>query len=97
MAVSTERRRAHVVLPTALLREIDARVGPRQRSEFIQEAIENELRRLRRIEAFERAVATPTLGIPEWETSESTAAWVRELRQEWEERQQAIDSHIESS
>ena len=89
MAVSTERRRAHVVLPTALLNEIDARVGPRQRSEFIQEAIENELRRLRRIESFEQAVATPTEGIPDWEYTESTAEWLRALRQESESARQS--------
>ena len=86
MAVSTARRRAHVVLPDALLREIDARVGQRKRSEFIQVAIENQLNILRRVEAFERATATPTLGIPEWETSESAAEWVRTMRRESDER-----------
>jgi hypothetical protein len=82
MAVSTDRRRAHVVLPDALLREIDARVGQRKRSEFIQQAIEEKLNVLRRVEAFRRVVGSVGDGdIPEWETRESTEAWLRELRQ----------------
>ena len=85
MTVSMERRRAHVVMPDILLREIDARVGPRRRSEFIQEAIEEKLGRLRRVEAFERVVGSVADGdIPEWETHESTAEWLRALREEWE-------------
>lgn len=85
MAVSTGRRRAHVVMPDDLLREIDARVGQRKRSEFIQEAIEEKLGRLRRVEAFERVVGSVVDGdIPEWETRESTAEWLRALREEWE-------------
>jgi Arc/MetJ-type ribon-helix-helix transcriptional regulator len=85
MAVSTGRRRAHVVMPENLLQEIDARVGQRRRSEFIQEAIEEKLQRLRRVEAFERVVGSVADGeIPEWETRESTDAWLDELRREWD-------------
>jgi hypothetical protein len=86
MAASTERRRAHIVLPGALLREIDALVGQRGRSRFFEEAASEKLQRLRRVAAFERATSVPTVGIPEWETKESAAEWVRELRQEWDER-----------
>ena len=87
MAVPTERRRAHVVLPSDLVCDIDERVGQRRRSEFIQEAIEEKLNRLRRVEAFQRVVGSIGDGeIPEWETRESTSAWVRELREEWDER-----------
>lgn len=82
MATNTGRRRAHVVLPDTLLQEVDARVGQRRRSEFIQQAIEEKLNVLRRVEAFEHAIATPTVGIPEWETPESTAAWVRQIRRD---------------
>ena len=85
MGLSTGRRRAHVVMPSELLREIDARVGQRKRSEFILEAIEEKLNRLRRVEAFERVVGSVADGdIPEWETRESTADWLRALREEWE-------------
>lgn len=84
MAVSANRRRAHVVMPEDLLQEIDARVGQRHRSEFIQEAIAEKLQRLRRVEAFERVVGSVAEGeIPEWETRESTDEWLRELRRGW--------------
>jgi hypothetical protein len=97
MATSTERRRAHVVMSADLVREIDALVGRRGRSQFIEEAATERLQRLRRVAAFEHAMATPTEGIPEWETKESTAEWVRSLRQEWEtRRQRAAPSAIES-
>jgi Arc/MetJ-type ribon-helix-helix transcriptional regulator len=85
MAIATRRRRAHVVMPDDLLQQIDARVGQRRRSEFIQDAVEEKLNRLRRIEAFERVVGSVADGeIPEWETRESTDEWLRELRQGWE-------------
>ena len=81
MAVPTERRRAHVVLPNDLVREIDERVGQRRRSEFFQEAIEEKLNRLQRLEAFERVVGSIGDGdIPEWDTPESAAQWVQDLR-----------------
>lgn len=80
MTASSERRRAHVMMPGDLLRMIDSRVGQRKRSEFIQEAIEEKLNRLRRVEAFERVVGSVADGdIPEWETRESTAEWLRAL------------------
>lgn len=81
MVVSTERRRAHVVLPSDLICEIDERVGQRRRSKFIQEAIEEKLHRLRRVEAFKRVVGSVADGeIPEWDTPEATAQWVHDLR-----------------
>ena len=85
MTVPSERRRAHVVIPSDLLQEIDVRVGQRKRSEFIQEAIEEKLGRMRRVEAFERVVGSVADGdIPEWETRESTAEWLRAIRQDRE-------------
>ena len=81
MAVTAKRRRAHVVLPDELLREIDARVGQRHRSEFIQEAIAEKLNYLARIEAFRRVAGSIADGeVPEWDTRESTEKWLRELR-----------------
>lgn len=77
----TNRRRAHVVLPDELLREIDARVGQRKRSEFIQEAIEEKLRRQKmQTTLAEMAGSLAGVDIPGWETPEAAAEWVRALR-----------------
>lgn len=81
MAATTQRRRAHVVLPDVLLREVDARVGQRSRSEFIQGAIEEKLARLCRVEAFERVVGSlKDVETPGWETPEAAAQWVHDVR-----------------
>lgn len=92
MTVSTDRRRAHVTMPVELVEEIDALVGRRGRSRFLEEAAAEKLQILRRVAAFEHAIATPTDTIPEWDTRESTAEWVRELREGWEERLQRVYS-----
>jgi metal-responsive CopG/Arc/MetJ family transcriptional regulator len=83
MVVSSQRRRVHVVMSTDLLREIDALVGRRRRSQFIQEAIEEKLNWLRRVEAFDRVVGSiPNSYVPEWETPELQADWRGAQRQE---------------
>jgi hypothetical protein len=43
--------RAHVVIPTELVKAIDHTVGSRRRSQFIVAAAEKELLRIRQIEA----------------------------------------------
>jgi Arc/MetJ-type ribon-helix-helix transcriptional regulator len=91
MGVSSGRRRAHVVMSNDLLQQIDSRVGQRKRSEFIQEAIEEKLGRLRRVEAFERVVGAGADGdVPEWETRESTAEWLQTLPQNREADNPAV-------
>jgi hypothetical protein len=71
------------VLPEELLRDIDARVGQRKRNEFIQEAIQEKLNSLERIVAFRRVAGSIADGeVPEWDTPESTAEWLRALREE---------------
>ncbi len=55
MGTTTERhRQAHVVLGDALIRAVDAQVGQHRRSRFIEEAVEEKLRRSRRVEALKR-------------------------------------------
>jgi hypothetical protein len=76
MPVSSGRRKACVVLFIELVRESDALVGAAG-VDFSRMR-----QRLCRVAAFERAIATPTEGIPEWKTRESAEAWVRELREE---------------
>lgn len=61
--------------------EIDARVGQRKCSEFIQKAIEEKLRREKLLESLD-AMAGSLAGydIPGWESSAVAAEWVRALR-----------------
>ncbi len=81
MVTDTRQRRAHIVMPAELVEEIDAQVGPRRRSRFVQEAVEEKLRRQRRIEAFDGVVGSlKDVDIPGWETPEAAAQWVHDLR-----------------
>lgn len=82
MATETKaQRRAHVVLPQEMVERVDLLVGPRGRSRFIAEAVEQELRRRDRVEALaEFAGSLRDDAVPEWETAESTYQWVRQQR-----------------
>jgi hypothetical protein len=82
-----EVRRAHVVVPQDLLKEVDALVGPRGRSEFFVGAAREKLarERLRKV-AHEMVGSLKDRDIPGWETPESAAAWVQSLRTESDER-----------
>lgn len=78
---ATRRRRAHIVIPEEVVAEVDALVGPRKRSKFVQEAVEEKLKRASRVDAFKRfAGSLADVDTPGWETSESTARWVRAMR-----------------
>lgn len=71
--------RTHVVMPAEMVKEIDEVFGGRNRSRFIVEAVEKELRRLklrRSLDAFQMEDGE----FPPWDTTESTIEWVRELR-----------------
>jgi hypothetical protein len=46
-------QRAHVVIPTELVKEIDDVVGQRKRSQFLVAAAERELQRLKQLAAIE--------------------------------------------
>jgi len=75
--------RTHVILPEALLAEIDALVGARKRSAFLAEVAARELRRRRLLAILDR-------DIPAWnpadhgdiDKSGGAAGWVRKLRRE---------------
>jgi hypothetical protein len=85
--------RAHVILPEDLIDEIDRRVGRRKRSQFISDTLDAELRRLRRIEAARDAGGSlRDVDVPGWESAESTAAWVRQLRQQSDDSNAATRS-----
>ena len=83
-------KRAHIVLPDDLLREIDSLVGPRGRSAFLVETARTEVRRQKLLQFLEgkgpkrrgsvwRAEDHPGL-------AEDAGMWVRKLRAESEER-----------
>ncbi|HWF11850.1 MAG TPA: hypothetical protein VG297_25455 [Bryobacteraceae bacterium] len=73
--------RTHIVIPEPIVNEIDRLVGKRRRSEFIVQAAERELLRLRQIRALEKIGGA-------WKDREhpelkgGAARWVSELRKE---------------
>ena len=73
--------RTHVVLPDDLVAAIDGLVGPGKRSRFIEDAVKEQVRKQRLLKAIDESFGTVN-GIPEWETSESTAQWVHDTRQQ---------------
>lgn len=74
-------RRAHILLPDDLVREIDSLVGPRGRSAFLVETARNEVRRHRLLQFLQSKD-------PAWkdkdhpELADGTGNWVRKLRAE---------------
>lgn len=78
-------RRAHVLLPEDLLREIDSLVGPRGRSSFLVETARNEVRRQKLLQFLEsKAPAWKDKDHPE--LAGGAGAWMRRLRSESEAR-----------
>ena len=75
--------RTNLLLPEALVKEVDHFAGPRGRSRFVAEALEAKLKRERLREAIRS-----TAGIlkaedyPYWATSEDVVEWVRAGRAE---------------
>lgn len=84
MATTVKVKRTHVVLPDDLVAKIDAQVGPRGRSAFLADAARMKLDRDERLRIFDKTVGfLKDNHIPEWDTRESAAKWVHDLRQEW--------------
>jgi hypothetical protein len=78
-------KRAHVLLPEDLLREIDALVGPRGRSSFLVETAREEVRRQKLLHFLGgKDSAWKTKDHPE--LAGGAASWVRKLRTESEGR-----------
>ena len=81
-------KRAHVLLPEDLLREIDSLVGPRGRSSFLVETARQEVRRQKQLTFLESRN-------PVWkdkdhpELADGPAAWVRRLRAQSESRSES--------
>ncbi len=80
-----KRQRTHILLPQALLRDIDRMVGPRGRSAFLVETAQEEVKRRKLLQFLENDE-------PAWEDGDhpeisgGSAAWVQELRKESDDR-----------
>lgn len=73
--------RTHIHLPDELVFQVDSRVGHRNRSRFICEAIAEKLRRHEQLERLDQAIGEfAEVDVPGWETEESTLGWVRAQR-----------------
>jgi hypothetical protein len=78
-------RRAHIILPEELVEEIDQPVGRRGRSGFITRAATAELKRVRQLNALQKAAGS-------WkdknhpELAAGAASWISNLRKESDER-----------
>jgi hypothetical protein len=78
-------KRAHIVLPMDLVKEIDEIAGSRGRSAFLVDLARREIKRRRLLRVFERDE-------PIWrdedhpELQQGAAEWVRKMRQESESR-----------
>jgi hypothetical protein len=76
-------KRAHILLPEDLLREIDTLVGPRGRSAFLVETARNEVRRHRLLQFLQsKDLAWKDEDHPELAARSGT--WVRKVRAESE-------------
>jgi Arc/MetJ-type ribon-helix-helix transcriptional regulator len=70
-------------LPRDLVSELDAIVGPRNRSAFVEEAIRYRLRREKLRQAIQQtAGAWKGKGPAEWDEQDGVVGWVRGLRAE---------------
>jgi hypothetical protein len=78
-------KRAHILLPHDLVKEIDSIVGPRGRSAFLVETAREAVQRRKLLRFLES-------GTPAWkdadhpELNSGAAGWVRDLRQESEKK-----------
>ena len=83
IVMSKEAIRTHIVVPEALIQEVDRIAGKRRRSHFVEEAIREKLARATLTDALASAagVLSPN-DYPEWKTPEESSAWVKAGRQE---------------
>ncbi|HID53629.1 MAG TPA: CopG family transcriptional regulator [Anaerolineae bacterium] len=78
------QRKVTVTLPEKLLARLDARIPSRQRSQFIAEAVENQLAIEEQLNALEESAgAWRDENHPDMLTDEDIDAWLRNLRSSW--------------
>jgi metal-responsive CopG/Arc/MetJ family transcriptional regulator len=78
-----ETVRTTVVLSRDLVAAIDRIAGARRRSEYVEEAVADRVRRDQQLQALREAagVLNPA-DYPDWETPEKTSAWVHRRRRD---------------
>jgi hypothetical protein len=86
-----KNKRAHVLLPQDLVKEIDSIVGPRRRSAFLVETARDAVRRTKLLRFLENDAvlendAPSGRDTDQSEPSDSAARWVRQLRRESDAR-----------
>lgn len=75
--------RTNLLLPRELVEEVDRFAGPRGRSRYVAEALEERLRRDRlRIAVESTSGSIDVDHYPHWSTSDDVVDWVREMRRE---------------
>ena len=83
--------RAHVILPEDLVKAVDAKTGKGKRSQFIEEAIREKLRREVLLSALRETAGILTAeDHPQWDTAEHVASWVRESRERSDKRREGL-------
>lgn len=70
--------RLHISIDDDLIRELDRRIGARQRSAFIERALRRELADISRLEAIDAAIGS--IGGHRHEWDDDPADWVRAQR-----------------
>jgi len=78
-------KRAHILLPQDLVKEIDSIVGPRGRSAFLVETARDAVRRTKLLRFLEND-APSGQDKDQSEPTDSAARWVRQLRRESDAR-----------
>jgi len=76
-----ELTRTNVTLPARLLAQVDRLAGPRGRSRYVAEAVQQRVRRDALGVAI-RETAGAMVGQPGWMSSDEVARWVDDLRSE---------------
>lgn len=75
--------RTHVILPDETVSDIDGLVGKGKRSKFIEEAIQEKLKKEKQLKAIRESFgAISPSDYPHWSTPQKTDEWVRQLRDE---------------
>lgn len=96
-----ETVRAHILLPRPLVEALDRLVGQRQRSRFVEAAIEEKMAREQQRQALqalrEAGGVLKSSDYPHWVTPEQTSQWVHDLRQQADAQTRRKPNRVDDS